>query len=250
MLRFSQNGLPLWHFADLEGRGDPLLAVTGNAGGPDRPPYGAFNLGLNGDDPGAVARNRERLRAVLGLKELAQVKQVHGTRMVAIQGGEPSPAGEADGLMTDRPGVGLLIKQADCQAVALWAPGRAVANFHVGWRGNRAGFPGRAVAEFCARYGLAPGELSAAIAPSLGPCCAEFVNYRREWPEEFWRYLVKGDHLDLWTLTRDQLAAAGVDPARIHLAGVCTKCGPGFYSHRRGEKGRFATVVALAREAA
>ena len=28
--------------------------------------------------------------------------------------------------------------------------------------------------------------------------------------------------LDLWTITRDQLAAARVHPANIHLAGLCT----------------------------
>jgi len=28
--------------------------------------------------------------------------------------------------------------------------------------------------------------------------------------------------LDLWTITRDQLAAAGVPPTQVHLAGLCT----------------------------
>ena len=28
--------------------------------------------------------------------------------------------------------------------------------------------------------------------------------------------------LDLWTITRDQLAGAGVSPRHIHLAGICT----------------------------
>ena len=40
------------------------------------------------------------------------------------------------GLCTDKPGLGLLIKQADCQAVILVAPDKAIANLHVGWRGN------------------------------------------------------------------------------------------------------------------
>ncbi len=53
--------------------------------------------------------------------------------------------------------------------------------------------------------------------------------FTASWPKESARgtWWVERDApdkylLDLWTITRDQLAAAGVAPANLHLAGLCT----------------------------
>ena len=245
MLRYQRGGLDFLGFEALEGLEGVTCAVTTRFGGVSRPPFDGLNLGLGGDDPRAVARNLELVREGLGLERLVWLHQVHGSRVIPFQDQQEPSLGRADGLCTDRPGVGLLIKTADCQAVVLVAPGKAVANLHVGWRGNVADFPGRGVEFFCRTYGLKPGELWAVISPSLGPCCAEFVNYRRELPPRLWRYESSPLHFDLWSVTRDQLTARGVRPQRIQVAGLCTKCGREFYSYRRGEPGRFGTVVAL-----
>ena len=174
-------------------------------------------------------------------------RQVHGTEIVAVEGGETSPVASADGLATDQRGVGLLIKQADCQAIILAAPQRGViANLHAGWRGNAAGMPAKGVEFLAARYGVAPEELYAAVSPSLGACCGEFVNWRRELPAWFEPFRVGENHFDLEAATRYQLEAAGVRPQRIFLSGRCTVCSPEFYSYRRDKTaGRFGTVVAL-----
>ncbi len=201
---------------------------------------------LAGESPEAAA-NRERLRAALGLARLAWVSQVHGTHIVAVEDGEPL-LGEADGLATDQAGVGLLIKQADCQALILAAPDRGVvANLHVGWRGNAAGMPAQGVAFLQERYGVAPGELYAAVSPSLGACCAQFVNWREELPESFLAHRQGGDRFDLEAATRAQLIEAGVDPKRIETSGVCTVCDTDFFSYRRDHgPERCGTVIALA----
>jgi hypothetical protein len=140
-----------------------------------------------------------------------------------------------------------VIKTADCQAVVLYAPERGVvANLHAGWRGQAAGIVGAGVAFLAERYGVRPEELWAAVAPSLGPCCAELVNWAEELPPAWAAYQVRPQHFDLWQATWDQLAAAGVPRERIETAGICTKCSPKFFSYRReGATGRFATVVAL-----
>jgi len=191
--------------------------------------------------------NLERLRRSLGLRRLAWVRQVHGTDIVAVNGEEPLPAAQADGLATDQPGVGLLIKQADCQAVILAAPERGViANLHAGWRGNIAGMPAKGVEFLAARYGVAPDELYAAVSPSLGACCGEFVHWREELPEWFAPFRVGENHFDLEAATRHQLEAAGVRPRRIFTSGRCTVCQGDFFSYRRDKTtARFGTVVAL-----
>ncbi len=243
------SGLKLYQFQSLSRLPGVVHAVTTRAGGVSRPPFDSLNLGGEEDDPAALAANRKRLARALGLKRLVWARQVHGTRIVALENG--AAPGEADGLATNEPGVGLLIKTADCQALVLAAPAKGVvANLHVGWRGNAAGMPGAGVAFLKKRYGVAPGELHAAIAPGLGACCAQFVNHRNELPEWFYQFRVQGtDRFDLEASTVAQLVAAGVGPERIETSGRCTMCSHEFFSYRRDKvTGRFGTVVALAKE--
>jgi polyphenol oxidase len=98
-----------------------------------------------------------------------------------------------------------------------------------------------------AAYGTRPADLIAGIGPSLGPCCAQFIHYRQEFPESFWKYQIRPDYLDLWQLSRDQLTAAGVLEDHIQIAGVCTSCRTDLFFSYRKEKttGRFATIIAL-----
>ncbi|MBZ4623103.1 laccase, partial [Mycobacterium avium subsp. hominissuis] len=58
--------------------------TTTRAGGVSKPPFDSFNLGDHvGDDPAAVAANRARLAAALGLKteRVVWMNQVHGDRV-------------------------------------------------------------------------------------------------------------------------------------------------------------------------
>ena len=153
-----------------------------------------------------------------------------------------------DILVTTVPGLGLLIKQADCQAVMFYDPvNRVVANVHCGWRGQMENILGETVGLLQSRFGTRPWDLFAAVGPSLGPCCAEFKNFRREIPQALWAYQVRPTYFDLWRLSWDQLTAAGLLPARLDLAGLCTRCGADdFYSYRRDRvTGRQGAVIAL-----
>ncbi len=189
--------------------------------------------------------NAARLQKDLGLNALAGLRQVHGRRMVEVNQGNLGPdMPEADALFTTTAGVGLMIRQADCQAIVLSAPG-LVANLHVGWRGNVQNLPGRALARLCQKFRISPRHFRAYISPSLGPCCAEFVNYRHEFPKEFTAFMVSPNHFNLWAVSAWQLVSQGLARGNLSISGICTKCSQNFYSFRRGDSGRFATVVAL-----
>jgi YfiH family protein len=248
MLREQENSLPILRFVALSGMAGVSHAVTTRHGGVSQGAYASFNLGLGcGDEPEAVAANLERLRQALGFQRLVYAQQVHGTGIISVEGQESGLVGEADGLATDQPGVGLLIKQADCQAVVLAAPAKGVvANLHIGWRGNVRNMARRGVEFLGQRYGVEPAEIWAGISPSLGSCCAEFVNHATELPEDFLAYRLWGDNFDLWQITVDQLTAAGVPLRQIEVSGMCSRCGKQFFSYRReGVTGRFGTVVGL-----
>jgi YfiH family protein len=207
-----------------------------------------------GDDEKNVASNRQLVMKTLGIPSLRSLKQVHGKETVEIQDSpskdsQPIPESRSgDILMTKVPNQGLMIKQADCQSILLFDPAhQAVANIHCGWRGNVQNVIGEAVARMRAAYRTDPSKLLAGIGPSLGPCCAQFINYRKEIPAKYWTYQARPFYFDLWRLSRDQLIAAGVLEDHIEIAGLCTFCQTrDFYSHRKEKKtGRFATVIAL-----
>lgn len=247
MIERQLNGLGVLCFESLASLPGVVHAVTTRHGGVSDPPYDSLNLATGGDEPSAVSANLEHLKQALGLERLVWARQVHGVEVLAVDGDEDGQVGRADGLATDQAGVGLLIKQADCQAVVLVEPAkRVIANIHVGWRGNVANAVGRGVEFLVERYGVDPQGLHAAISPSLGPCCAEFVNHADELGPSYLAYQVRPAHFDLWQVTWDQLTAAGLRRDRIEMASKCNKCMDKFFSHRReGETGRFGTVVAL-----
>jgi len=220
-------------------------------GGVSPAPWASLNVSFGvGDVPEAVTENRERIRRALGLDALVSARQVHGETVAVVREGlaphEEIPA--CDSLITDRPGLGLMIQQADCQAVLLHDPAAGVvANIHAGWRGSVANLIGKTIRRMSEDFRCRPSSLKAAISPSLGPCCAEFQNYLRELPEPFHRHESKPLHFDFWAISREQLTSAGVRPEQIEVAEICTVCSSTHFSYRRERQtGRCASVIALA----
>mgnify|MGYP001004226929 CR=1 FL=1 len=250
ILRNGGNGVDRWAFAGLQALPGVRHGVFTRRGGTSPAPFDSLNVGLGvGDDEGRVAANRERVAAAMGGGVLIRARQVHGTAVHVVTDREdPAGPAQADALVTDIPGRLLMIQVADCQPVLLADPRcRVVAAVHAGWRGSVGNVIGATVGLMRRRFGVRPESLWAAIGPSLGPCCGEFVNYRREIPPDLWRFRVGPVHFDFWAVSRFQLLEAGLDPARIEAAGVCTRCRPEtFFSYRReGTTGRFAAVIGL-----
>ncbi len=215
------------------------------------------NISLEtGADPVQTTANRRALARTLGLHGLAELRQVHGVRtLFEPQAQDPAraPEAEADGMALERgperARLGLMIKTADCQPLFLaHKDGNHILALHVGWKGNRQRFPQVAVAEFCARYRIAPEDLSAVRGPSLGPAAAEFVHFEEEWGPEFspW-HSPAGRTMRLWELTRAQLLEAGLREENLFALDFCTWTLPeSFFSYRRDrECGRQASVIWL-----
>jgi len=252
MLVNEARGLKFYQSSLLAAFPEVVHAFFTREGGVSAGPFRSLNLSLTvGDDPGCVEENRRLVQQALDLKALAAAAQVHGRREAVLTLASLNPGTEVpqvDVLISREPGLGLLIKQADCQAVMLYDPVKQVAaNVHCGWRGQVANLLGRAVARLEELFGCRPPDLVAAVGPSLGPCCAEFKNFAREFPPSLWPYQVRPAFFDLWSLSRDQLTAAGLKPEHLDLAGICTRCrGDDFFSYRREKiTGRQAAVIAL-----
>jgi YfiH family protein len=248
MIRRLVRDIPHHRFeslAALPWLGQAVLTRQGPGGGD-------WTLSFGGPEgPARVAENLGLLEAAFGFP-LALVGQVHGTEALVLSPGEryaPKTPAEVRGgfdAIVFGPGQGAMIRVADCQAVILASPEtKLAAVVHSGWRGSAANVLGRTVSKMAA-LGAKPENTLAAIGPSLGPCCAEMINYRTELPEELWSFKAeKKDHFDFWAISRFQLERAGLAPENIETAGVCTRCDDSYYSHRRGDKGRFAVLAGV-----
>jgi copper oxidase (laccase) domain-containing protein len=115
------------------------------SGGVSPAPFTSLNLGGNvGDEPRCVRRNHERMYASLGVDDAqaCTVWQVHGNDIVIAHGPVRGRRwlALADGLVTDRPGVALSMRFADCVPLLFVDPTRGVIGMaHAGWRGTVAG---------------------------------------------------------------------------------------------------------------
>ena len=221
-------------------------------GGFSKHPFNEGNIAYTvNDDPAAVLANRKALLAQLGINAWAEENQVHGDDMVLdAQATALESKGQhnADGLTSSETGLGLMIKTADCQPILIaHQSGKYIAALHVGWRGNRINFIGKAIKQFCAHYQIEPAHLLAVRGPSLSPSKAQFTNFEAEWGESFLPWFDQENKtMDLWQLTRHQLTKAGLPEANIHGINLCTYTAPDlFFSYRRNKNlsGRQASFI-------
>ncbi len=256
MKRIYQNGLSWFEFPHFAKYPQIVQAVFTRINGSSSPPYDSLNVGWNvGDQREDVLRNRTAILSCFEFSELIDMEQVHGKHIRIIDhseiSGDSAATGrlvQGDAMITSLPGKLLLIQVADCQPVMLYDPVRQViANIHSGWRGSILNIIGHTVETMGERFGCRSHHLLAGIGPSLGPCCAEFLHYRDEIPQQFWRYGNESHHFDFWAVSHDQLVSAGVPPANIRTSGLCTRCRSDlFFSYRRDKTtGRLAAVIGL-----
>ena len=194
----------------------------------------------------------DELVAAVGLDTAAWVRQVHGGTVLKADG--PGCVGEADGVWTDRPGLGVVGRSADCPLVLVAGGGtRPAWGFaHASWRSTVAGITAGLVAELAAG-GAEPGACRAVICPSAGPCCYEVGDEVRELAlanlgakaAAFFAPRRERWILDLWRANVAQLVAAGMSEEDIDITGICTICGTDYPSHRRdgAAAGRFAAIL-------
>ena len=245
------NGAVFWTFDGLGVFPAVRHGVFTRHGGVSPAPFDSLNVGRGGgDDPRRVEANRRIVAEALGGGLLVRAHQVHGDAVQVVSSADdPGRPARADALVTDVAGLLLMIQVADCQPVLIFDPQhRVVAAVHAGWRGSVANVIGATVALMERRFASRPPRLWAAIGPSLGPCCGQFIHYRDEIPEPLWPFRVGPHHFDFWAVSRAQLAAAGLRPERVETAAVCTRCRTDtFFSYRgEGTTGRFAAVIGLA----
>ncbi|MDL5156893.1 peptidoglycan editing factor PgeF [Actinomycetospora termitidis] len=223
--------------------------LTTRAGGRSKPPYDSFNLGDHvGDDPTAVAANRERLARGVGLEpaRVAWMNQVHGTDVVVVDGPQQEVP-TADALVTEQPRLGLVVVVADCVPVLLADPEAGiVAAAHAGRTGAAAGvLP--ATLRVMEDLGAERDRVEVLLGPSVCGLCYEVPEAMRDeveaaLPGSAGTTRVGTPSLDLRAGLVRQLGDEGV--LKIDADGRCTFEDDQLFSHRRARPtGRLAGVT-------
>lgn len=220
-------------------------AFTDRTGGHSVAPFAGFNLGQHvGDDSEAVALNRSKLSAGLGLtNEPVWLNQVHGTHVETLPTKESLPT--ADASYTDTPAQVCCVMTADCVPVLfVSADGLEVAAAHAGWRGLCDGILEHTVAKFSSRD----------IRAWIGPCISkrhfevgpevrqQFIEHQTEAEQAFTSH---GDKFlgDLPLIVRQRLERVGITD--VTDSQLCTYANPErFFSYRRDrDTGRLACLI-------
>ncbi|MHB8628439.1 MAG: peptidoglycan editing factor PgeF [Aggregatilineales bacterium] len=259
--RLTSNGLTYYQFEQWQTTPALIHGVFTRLGGVSAAPWASLNLGASvGDDLQAVACNAERFYSALGLdrSRACTVWQVHGAETVIATEARADHRwlAQADAILTERPGLPLSMRFADCVPVLLYDPVHpAIGLVHAGWRGTMADVVGSALRAMTETFGTRPTDVQAAIGPSIGPECyqvgPEVIEATRTAFGDVDGLIYIADdgsaHLDLWATNRRALERAGV--GKIEISGLCTACHTDeFFSHRaeHGRTGRFGAVMALA----
>jgi len=221
-------------------------------GGVSKGVYDSLNIGRgSNDDPGAVHFG-------LTSDALSTCYQIHSA--IALYAdtpfGEARP--QADGVVTDKPGLICGALSADCAPILLADPeANVIGAAHAGWRGALDGV-GEAAIDQMVAHGARRERIIAAVGPCIGPASyeigAEFRDRFVTADAANARYF-KGPHapgkhrFDLPTYVVDRLLEAGI--AKAEWTGHDTCADETFFSNRRavlrgeGDYGRLLSAIVL-----
>ncbi len=248
------DGMEYLTFPALDETGLVSDAFSTRVGGVSTGIYATLNFSYTrGDDPLCVHENYSRMAKALHTDTAHMVTawQTHTTNIRAVTGADcgkgverPRDYRDVDGLMTDVPGICLVIFLADCVPLYFLDPvHRAIALSHSGWRGTVARMGAVTLEKMKTEYDTDPADVTACIGPSICRDCYEvgedvIDEFRHTFPQDKWNDIFFPNtngcyQLDLWEANRIILQDAGVKPSNIHVTDICTRCNPELlFSHR------------------
>ena len=240
-------------------------AFTTRLGGVSTGYLASLNLGeRRGDEPEKVRENYRRAGSILGVgpDDFAVARQVHGIEVRTVSQADRHTVNttvpyEADGLVTNIPGLPLMVYVADCVPVLLCdSENGVIGAVHCGWRSSVGDILCAAVEKMRA-LGARSECMTAAIGSAIG---FDHFETGPEVPEAVTKYL-SGDTdglftekshgktlVDLRGANKRRLVQLGLKADNVDVSDECTMCAPEkYWSHRvtGGVRGSQCAMIML-----
>lgn len=163
----------------------------------------------------------------------------------------------ADAVVTDKKGILIGVRVADCVPVLLFdRKSTVIGAVHAGWRGIAAEIIKKTIRTMSGYFGSLPEDIVAAIGPSIRWGCypvgvevLEAVCRATGEGKYFERQTDGTNYLDLSSASGIQLITTGVQEKNIWISNECTYCNPkDYYSYRysgkfTGSQGGFIGII-------
>ena len=258
----------------------PLLSDTGivkhgfstRLGGVSEGCYASMNLSFTrGDREEDVRENFCRIADAIGVRceDMVFSQQTHTSNVRVVTEADrgmvitrPLAWQDVDGLVTDVPGICLVTFYADCVPLFFVDPVKKVIGLsHSGWRGTVAKIGKETVRKMREVYGCDPGDILAAVGPSICQDCYEvseevirqFQEHfsEKDWASLFYKKENGKYQMDLWRANEMIFLESGIKTEHIAVTNICTHCNSEvLYSHRAmgDQRGNLAAFLALNEE--
>lgn len=189
------------------------------------------NMDFRFGNPKQTLKNRNKFFKKLKInpKNIIEIEQVHGNKVLFVDT-IPDPKTTADGLITNKNKLYLMLKIADCMAISFYnQKNNAIGLAHVGSKGLEKEIIRNTIHEMKKNFNTNPKDLIIRISPSIGPCCYK---------------------MDIWKEAKKQLKENGILLKNIDNPKICTYHTNEYFSHRKAEDNnqddfRFISVLGI-----
>ena len=198
--------------------------------------------------------NYKNLYKSLGLDYSKLVKiehQIHSNFVETVTSTNQSFT-NIDGLLTNRNGLSLSLRFADCTPIYLYDTKKnVIGNIHSGWRGTAKKIAEAGVLQMIQAYGSNPKDIIACIGPAIGKCHFEVDEDVKNIFENTFSYMnitdkiiEKGEikdeeqkyFIDTNLINQTMLENLGLLPENIIESNICTVCHSDMLHSYRADK--------------
>ncbi|MDA3946400.1 MAG: peptidoglycan editing factor PgeF [Helicobacteraceae bacterium] len=232
---------------------------TTRHGGVSTAPFDSNNLAFHvGDDADVVRQNHALLAKQLDydLERLVHMRQIHSDIVVIV---DPEVHNfdnppECDALVTDKPGIPLMVMTADCTPVLLFDPiQNVIAVAHAGRAGAVKGIVPKTIEKMCSDFGSSIEDINVVLGPSIHGCCYEVGKQIAQavFEDGFGFAVIAREgsyYLEVNAIIKKQLEDLGIKKEKLEDINICNACeNQDFFSYRADKQktGRIAGVLML-----
>ena len=196
----------------------------------------------------------EEILDELKLNKYYESKQIHSD-IVNIIDDKYINNTEGDALITNKIGIPLIIKVADCVPILLYdKENKVIALVHSGWKGTLKDITNKTIEVMINKFNSKPQNINAYIYPSIRICHFEVeedvYSLFKDKIKNIDKYTIKKDikyYIDLQSIIKDNLINIGI--TNITDINICTYCNNNLYhSYRYNHTNKRNILLAMIKE--